>query len=198
VQNHDEKITDVIRSVLPSTARRDARRTRQLIHRAARRKVKVALRAGDVDAFVDIRGAIEEMVWDRRAADKLGPLVRWALYQVRHDPRLREAGFAERIDHFRKLLPDNTIGRHALNHIAWPLERLDSPPRRFADGSSRVGEVRALYEAGYHGELNARLKIQQLPLLGGAHDIDRFAARAGSATRSIVGALAFEVGLRSA
>jgi len=196
VQNHDEKITDVIRSVLPSTARRDARRTRQLIHRAARRKVNVALRFGDVDAVVDIRGPIEEMVWDRRAADKLGPLVRWALHQVRHDPRLREAGFAERIDHFRQLLPDNTIGRHALSHIAWPLERLDSPPRSFHDRPSCVGEVRALYEAGYHGELNARLKIQQLPLLGGAHDIEDFAAGAGSATLSIVGALASEVGLR--
>lgn len=91
MQNHDQKITDVIRSVLPSTARRDARRTRQLIHRAARRKVNVALRAGDVDAFVDIRGPIEEMIWDRRAGDKVGPLVRWALHQVRHDPRLRSS-----------------------------------------------------------------------------------------------------------
>lgn len=198
MQNHDEKITDVIRSVLPSTARRDARRTRQLIHRAARRKVKVALRAGDADAFVDLRGSIEEMVWDRRAADKLGPLVRWALHQVRHDPRLREAGFAERIDHFRQLLPDNTIGRHALSHIAWPLERLDSRPREFADGPSCVGEVRALYEAGYHGELNARLKIHQLSLLGGVHDIEGFAASSGTATLSIVGDLASEVGLRRA
>lgn len=118
MQNHDEKITDVIRSVLPSTARRDARRTRQLIHRAAPRKVNVAMQSGHLDAVVDIRGPIEDMVWDRRAADKVGPLVRWALHQVRHDPRLREAGFAERIDHFRQLLPNNTIGRHALSHIA--------------------------------------------------------------------------------
>jgi hypothetical protein len=198
VQNHDQKITDVIRSVLPSTARRDARRTRQLIHRAARRKVNVALRAGDVDAFVNIRGPIEEMVWDRRAGDKVGPLVRWALHQVRHDPRLRDAGFDERIDHFRKLLPDSTIGRHALSHIAWPLERLDAQARQFQDGPSCISAVRALYEAGYHGELNARLKIQQLPLLGGAHDIDSFATSAGAPTRSIVNTLASEVGLRSA
>jgi hypothetical protein len=197
VQNHDEKITDVIRSVLPSTARRDARRTRQLIHRAARRKAKAALRAGDVDAFVDIRGPIKDMVWDRRAGDKAGPLVRWALHQVRHDPRLREASFADRIDHFRQLLPDSTIGRHALSHIAWPLERLDAQPRAFRNAPSCIHTVRALYEAGYHGELNARLKIQQLPLLGGAHDIDNFAAGAGTTTRSIVDSLATEVGLRS-
>lgn len=198
MQNHDEKITDVIRSVLPSTARRDARRTRQLIHRAARRKVKVALRSGDVDAGGDIRGPIEDMVWDRRASDKVGPLVRWALHQARHDPRLREARFGERIDHFRQLLPNNTIGRHALSHIAWPLEPLHAQPREVADGPSCMSAVRALYEAGYHGELNARLKIQQLPLLGGAHDIERFTARAGTATISIVGALASEVGLRPA
>lgn len=197
MQNHDEKITDVIRSVLPSTARRDARRTRQLIHRAARRKVKVALRAGDMDAVVDIRGPIEDMVWDRRAGDKVGPLVRWALHQVGHDPRLREASLAERIDHFRQLLLNNTIGRHALSHIAWPLERLDAEPRTFRDRPGCIGAVRALYEAGYHGELNARLKIQQLPLLDGAHDIESFAAGAGTATRSIVGALASEAGLWS-
>lgn len=198
MQNHDQKITDVIRSVLPSTARRDARRTRQLIHRAARRKVNVWLRAGDVDAFVDIRGPIEEMVWDRRAGDKVGPLVRWALHQVRHDPRLRDAGFDERIDHFRKLLPDSTIGRHALSRIAWPLELLDSQPRVFQDRPSCISAVRALYEDGYHGELNARLKIQQLPLLGGAQEIDSFAINAGTVTRSIVNAFASEVGLRSA
>lgn len=186
MQNHDEKITDVIRSVLPSTARRDARRTRQLIHRAARRKVKVALRAGDVDAFVDIRGPIEDMVWDRRVGDKVGPLVRWALHQVGHDRRLREANLAERIDHFRQLLPGSTIGRHALSHIAWPLERLDSEPRAFRDWPSCVDTVRALYETGYHGELNARLKTQQLPLLDGTHDIDSFAAKAGTITRSML------------
>jgi hypothetical protein len=79
VQNHDEKVTDIIRSVLPSTARCDTRATRRSIHRAARRKVNAALRAGDSDAFVDVRGAIEEMVWDRRAVDKVARLMRWAL-----------------------------------------------------------------------------------------------------------------------
>ncbi len=80
MQNRDEKITDVIRSVLPSTGRRNARRTRQLVHRAERRKVNVAMRSGHVDAVVDLRGPIEDMVWDRRAADEVGPLVRWALH----------------------------------------------------------------------------------------------------------------------
>ncbi len=196
MQNHDEKITDIIRSVLPSTARRHTRASRRLIHRAERRKVNAALRAGDSDAYLDVRGAIEEMVWDRQAADKVAPLVRWALHHVRHDPRLGDAEFAERLDHFRQLLPDNTIGRHALSHIAWPLERLDARPRQLPERSlGDVARVRALYEAGHHRELNARLKIQQLPLLAGVHDIDRFAAAAGRTTTSIVETLASEVGL---
>lgn len=186
MQNHDEKITDVIRSVLPGTARRDARATRRLIYRAARRTVRAALRSGDVDPFVDVRGRIGDMVWNRRAADKVGPLVRWALHRVRHDPRLRDASLCERLDHFRQLLPDNTIGRHALSHIAWPLERLDAQLKQLARrGSDDRALVRALFEAGYHRELNARLKTQLLPLLAGArhrsfrfdrrhrHDVDR-------------------------
>jgi hypothetical protein len=142
-------------------------------------------------------GAIEEMVWDRRSADKVAPLVRWALHHVRHDARLRDAESAERLDHFRQLLPDNTIGRHALSHIAWPLERLDAQPREFPERSlGDAALVRALYEAGYHRELNARLKIQRLPLLTGAHDIDRFVSAASRTTTSIVERLASEVGLR--
>lgn len=87
-------------------------------------------------------------------------------------------------DHFRQLLPNNTIGRHALSHIAWPLERLDSPPRQFHDGPSCISVVRAMYEAGYHGELNTRLKIQQLPFLDGAHDIESRRPRRHGDTRS--------------
>ena len=57
--------------------------------------------------------------------------------------------------------------------------------------------MRALYEAGYHAELNKRLKINHLPLLAGLHDVDRFAERAGTATRAVVAALAAETGLAS-
>jgi hypothetical protein len=55
--------------------------------------------------------------------------------------------------------------------------------------------VHALYEAGYHAELNKRLKISRLPTLAGLHDIDLFAESAGTVTRAVVTALASEVGL---
>jgi hypothetical protein len=198
VQNHDEKVTDMIRSVLPSTARHGVRATRRLIHRAERRTAKSRLRAGDDDVFVDTRGAVSDLVWDRRAADKVAPLVRWALHHVRADPALRDATTAERLEHFRRLLPDTTIGRHALSHIAWPLERLEHQgrpqPRRWR-APSIAPTVRALYEAGYHGELNKRLKIRLLPTLAGIHDIDRFAEAAGQSTRAVVDGLAIETGV---
>jgi hypothetical protein len=184
VQNHDEKVRDMIRSVLPSTARHGVRATRRLIHRAERRTVKDRLRAGDDVGVVDTRGAISEMVW--------------ALDHFRADPVLRDASTAERLEHFRRLLPDTTIGRHALSHIAWPLERLGHQhrpqPHRWRPPSIAT-TVRALYEAGYHGALNKRLKIRLLPTLAGIHDIDRFAEAAGQSTRAVVAALATETGL---
>jgi hypothetical protein len=198
VQNHDEKVTDMIRSVLPSTARHGVRATRRQIHRRVRRTMKIRLRAGDHEVVVDIRGALDEMVWDRRAADKEAPLVRWALHHVRTDPALRDASTAERLDHFRQLLPDSTIGRHALSHIAWPLKHLERPHRPRSHGwrpQTIAPTVRALYEAGYNAELNKRLKINHLPILAGLHDVDRFAERAGTATCAVVAALAAEVGL---
>jgi hypothetical protein len=196
VQNHDEEVTDMIRSVLPSTARQGVRATRRLVHPAERRTVKNRLRAGD--GVVVVRGAISDMIWDRRAADKAAQLVRWAPHQVCAHPVLRDASTAERLEQFRRLLPDTTIGRHALSHIAWPLERLEHQhrlqPHRWR-APSIAPTVRALYEAGYHGELNKRLKSRLLPTLAGIHDIDRFAEAAGQSTRAVVAAFATETGL---
>jgi hypothetical protein len=62
----------------------------------------------------------------------------------------------------------------------------------------RPAPAYALYEAGYHAELNRRLMISHLPTLAGLHDIDRFAERAGTATRLVVAAVATENGLVNA
>jgi hypothetical protein len=128
VQNHDEKLTDIVRSVLPSTART----TR------------------------------------------------------------------ERVDRLRRLLPDATTGNRRLSRSGWKAWfsrfTVRGRPRPAARPDVR-GAVLALYEAGYHRELNARLKIQWLPLLAGAHDLDRFAAAADEATAAVVRRLAVEVGV---
>jgi hypothetical protein len=79
---------------------------------------------------------------------------------------LRNASTAERLDHFRRLLPDTTIGRHALSHLVGPLDRLvhHHGPRRRPAAPSIAPTVRALYEAGYHSELNKRLKVRLLTI----------------------------------
>jgi hypothetical protein len=64
--------------------------------------VKSRLRAGDHEAIVDTRGPISDVVWNRRAADKVAPIVRWALHHVRTDPVQRDPSAAERLDHFRQ------------------------------------------------------------------------------------------------
>lgn len=107
MRNHNEKVRDITRSVLPSTSRRSASHTRKLIHRAERRGVAAALRRGDDPIIIrSHRGDITEMVWERRGADKVAPLVRWALHRARTNPELRDASLDDQVEHFRQLLPD--------------------------------------------------------------------------------------------
>ena len=82
--------------------------------------------AADVDPDPDFRegrrkAATHWLVLDRRAADKIGPLTRWAVRTVEADSSLRDASLAEQVDHFRTLLPADLIGQHAVFHIAWAL-----------------------------------------------------------------------------
>lgn len=201
MRNHDQKIRDMSRSVLPSTARRVARTTRRALHRAERRDVRMVVAKGAEPAR-DWRGHIGDMVGERRAADKVAPLVRWAMHTIDRSDQLREASWHEQVDHFRSLLPDTTVGRHALAHIADAIEfRHADPPyrwyRRLATQPRPVRSieptVRFLYEAGYHRELNARLKSAGLPLLTGLGDIESFASGAGREARSIVLQLATDL-----
>jgi hypothetical protein len=54
VRNHDEKIKDMVESVLPSTARKSARDRRRIVHKKARAHQCVAL--ADVTASCDDAG----------------------------------------------------------------------------------------------------------------------------------------------
>lgn len=87
MRNHNEKPRDMARSVLPSTARKAARRQRASIHGRERARLRAALHGlrstGDPDDFEGdlvwiARRDLEEMVDDRRGADKVGPLLAWA------------------------------------------------------------------------------------------------------------------------
>jgi len=230
LRNHGEKVKDMAESVLPSTARGSVREQRRRVHRRHRARerdllvnsrrsahggVRVNVEEGleeDRDAavfevdFEERRRAqeIASLVWGRRAADKTGPLTRWARVQVDRDERLRDAPHTEQVAHFARLVPDNLIGRHALQHIESDLEhraRRDEWRReRAGRDAARLRKVHdqvvrdagLILRVGRHRELNAALRagyraratgaadgtiVFPLParFLHGGHDIPDFA-----------------------
>ena len=174
MRNHSEKIKDMVESVLPSTRARSARAERRLIHHRERARVRAALHQviglQDPDDYLgDLhyqdKSSIGTLVAERRAADKVGPLIRWAERTVETSDRLATADRAVRLAHFRALLPDSTIGRHALDHIEWVvappdwlLERMARPTRADRWEDPAHAAVRYVLACGAHGELNARIK----------------------------------------
>ncbi len=214
MRNHNQKHRDMARSVLPSTGCVGARQDRRAIHHRERTRLREALAgvrqtadADDVDAdltYVD-RGAIASMVADRRGGDKVGPLMRWAERTVAQSPRLRAMSPRDQLEHFRRLMPSNLIGEHALSHIGWALGvdrrwygtyRYPQPPT-IAELTDAVDRVLA---AGALGELNRALKAMRFTttdasgvvvtlgptLLRGAHDTDRFVAELRADVRAKV------------
>lgn len=121
------KQRDMIRSVLPSTSRTSARNDLRSIKQRNRSNIRKELRtiakgigssdvidnydesAADLNYYPDTE--ILYIVDDRRGADKVQPLMRWAPSQV------KDARKEDRLSKMYALLPDNTIGRHAVSHI---------------------------------------------------------------------------------
>lgn len=101
MRNHDEKIKDMVESVLPSTRRQTARTERRIVHKKQRTRQRDMLRNMAAESDRDFRegrrlAAISNMVWDRRAADNVGALVRWARAVVERDPVLAAADWPRR------------------------------------------------------------------------------------------------------
>src|SRR5580693_692413 len=177
MRNHDEKVKDISRSVLPSTGRKGARDTRRIIHKRQRTRELTGLtdyrRTADPDNETpDFRGKaapeITYMVRRRRASDKIGPLVRWAQATIAADQRLRSASRPEQVAYFARLMPATLIGEHAVKHIEWELEWRDrrasysSGTRAAAARSARAAaterQVHEILAAGLHGTLNLELR----------------------------------------
>lgn len=222
MRNHDQKIKDMSRSVLPSTRRKSARDDRRIIHRQQRARELAAVtayrrEANPEDVTPDIHGTyapdITQMVWNRRARDKIGPLVRWARATIAGDPVLRSASRAKQVAYFARLMPDTTIGRHAVQHIEQDLEWHERRARYNASRPSAPGphvagmerQLHQILETGLHATLNAGLRrladaqevrprAGAMPrrLLLGSHDVEAFAAKMARwpAVRDLVAALA--------
>ncbi len=231
VNNHDEKAKDMAESVLPSAARKSARTERRRVHRAQRARQRVSLAKFDPVAVDDFtpdfregrrRSAIQWMVFDRRSADKIGPLTRWAIARVRADRDLRDAGLDIQVEHFARLFPDNLIGRHAVQHIELAL-RYEATRHQWRGGASLsakrreehrawvASRVRRLIGSGCHGALNGALRRHyQLAedevgkpgppcparYLLGTHDVEAFAAEVASdlGVRTLIAELTNKIG----
>jgi hypothetical protein len=121
----EAKKRDMMRSILPSTRRKGARDDLAHIRRNNRHHINQHLAEfrgpssgaiehyeyGDYDLNHYPDGEIKWAVWERRAADKVAPIIRWAQQITKDLPQ------KERMDYMRSILPDTTIGRHALQHI---------------------------------------------------------------------------------
>lgn len=124
MKNHDEKLRDVARSVLPSSSRKGARDNLRNIKQQNRRAINRQLaRVDSIDTY-ESDPRIEDLTFypnaeigyavnDRRGADKLS-VMRWAAERTKKegitDPHERYA-FTKRV------LPDGLSGRHALTHV---------------------------------------------------------------------------------
>lgn len=119
------KRRQMARSLLPSTARREAARDLACVRRRNRRQIAEHLRVlnGPTavvaeqwdDATFDGRAwpqrEIKEVVWDRRDYDKVAPFQRWAVAVTAH------LAPPARLDAMREVLPPGLMARHALSHI---------------------------------------------------------------------------------
>ena len=203
MQNRREKHRDIARSVLPSTM--GVADKRRFIHKSERARVREFLHTEDVyDGWVPERidgrtkRRVRYMVRDRRDADKLGPLLRWARHSASTDQNLIDATHEDRLKFFASILPNTLAGRHALTHIDSALRPYWNRARKGSESdfrADRIEEVSAallvILGAGCHGELNRRIcrgagfikghhyspPVARPRLLGGEHDIAAFAAQ---------------------
>lgn len=174
-----DKQKDMIRAILPSTARLYARHKGRYISRARRRAFKEALHNLDPEDWDDsemyrhvgprlsrLRSEECERIRERRGADKLGPLKRWTEHHKRTSESDEEA--YEKI--CQVLKPEqNLITQHAVGHAEWWLELEKDQyrynyyytPRVPLIPSERVEEIiRYLFEND-HAKLNKILKSRE-------------------------------------
>lgn len=172
----EQKARDMARSLLPSTWRKGARRKRAGHHRTARRQtheelVRLAREPQEADAldFSEVEGeearGLRGLVWERRAADKVNPFIRWATVVTKELPR------ESRLSFVRGCMPRGVIGEHAVEHLKWTPAFEDPREREWRQerwGGRRRGDwldrgeyaelLREVLRAGGHGLFNRWLR----------------------------------------
>lgn len=188
----DDKIRDMVRSILPSTARNYARRHKRQIARSNRRAERIAVEDMDYEDGLDFddRQRNIDLSWmksERRTHDKVKPLMRWA-------PKVTKGLPDKRVAQLRAMMPKNTIGEHAIGHVEYlsqfrnanealynyrPYQDSELPP--VPDYKSMLYDVcihlHGLYnQYTKHGVYRSDFTKDNRPnrLLKGLHDIDSY------------------------
>ncbi len=183
-----DKTRDMIRSILPSKARRGPRFFKAMLKRHTRHAVRIDLHVENLDADLNRAPYVGWVVRSRRDADKLNHFMRWCR-EITAGMSMQEA-----LDCVRTLLPDNLIGDHAYGHWERYRKHLDQPRRRYRTHEQKVQSYvdsmtfrlrRALMvDPALHGRLNEEIK-RRTPeegppprLLAGVHDAEAFVREA--------------------
>jgi len=210
----EAKVKTMAESLLPSRRRKGAREDKRIAHRQHRRRVAERmgqLRWQDYDDFApsvthNNNRRIHEIKWERRAADNVSAVQRWAEALTETLPK------GERVAFMKRLLPDNLIGRHALTHLVFLDEDRYHRASRAQREEIRCRQVAELTDLvwnllgiGAHAEINFAIKASHRAghsrsrydwsakkrlewierkdccaspaLLAGRHDVDNFVER---------------------
>lgn len=197
MKNSLTKLKDISESVLPATRNtaQSARKDLAKIKRTSRHKVKEDTRlirsmddamefSGDLNTDTAVK--VAEVRRDRRNADNLGALIRWAKHKNQHE--LMGKSDIDKKAYFKATLPDTMQGRHALSHVVGALDLRDNPffYRRYVHKTpDQITEERAserkklretlmhILETGQHKHLNSLLKGATLEKGHVTNEIDR-------------------------
>ena len=182
-----EKLLDMIRSILPSTARGLARHAKAWNTRNVRRRVRMALHTEDAEETnVDLQESAYQRpaVRMRRHADKLNHFMRWC------ESWTRGMTQQQALDVVRAILPRNVIGDHAYGHwkahvkyrrrapVTHKEKRQRALQSRYDKTRHRLRQALSI-DPGFQGRFNAAVKATKVDdeprrMLFGVHDIDTF------------------------
>lgn len=167
----ESKTKDMVKGLLPSTHRKQARRAKAAASRHARRFTKQRTNLATYDEDV-----VEDGEWQppdtnirrsanvafRREYDKVSGFIRWAKSTTEGPPDARIAQMRARV-------PSNVIGQHAIDHLRWLPEfdtERDARQARTAFQNAkwvnrfvatdpwRAAVIAAALRSGLHGLLN--------------------------------------------
>ncbi len=179
-----EKLLDMTRSILPSKARKRARKQKAIVKRSTRRSVRQDVDHYDEDSKIDLKRdpSMRWIVFSRQSADKLNHFMRWCEALTRGMPKQRK------LEYVRALLPNTIVGDHAYLHWEQHCNRRRSPFTKDSmarlqqsrlDRTRRALRIAVEKDPSLIGEINAVIKARKVEgearrLLYGMHDIDAF------------------------